>query len=150
MVQECSSQWYLQKEKSTYISIIIRLIVIYYTYIISSSVCVCVCARASTHVCTALPCPTLCNPMDNTAHLALLSVEFSRQKNWNELPFPTPGFLPDPGIKPRNWQADSLPLAPSGKMVSSNICCQLHKEIVTLYCLMKIQGSKLYTVISII
>ena len=112
--------------------------------------CVCVCARASTHVCAALPCPTLCNPMDNTAHLALLSVEFSRQKNWNELPFPTPGFLPDPGIKPRNWQADSLPLAPSGKMVSSNICCQLHKEIVTLYCLMKIQGSKLYTVISII
>ena len=63
-------------------------------------VCVCVRARAHTRMHAALPCPTLCNPMDNTAHLGLLSVEFSRQKNCNGLPFPTPGFLPDQGIKP--------------------------------------------------
>ena len=30
-----------------------------------------------------------------------LSMEFSRQEYWNGLPFPTPGDLPDPGIKPR-------------------------------------------------
>ena len=31
---------------------------------------------------------------------ALLSMEFSRQEYWSELPFPTLGDLPDPGIKP--------------------------------------------------
>ena len=35
------------------------------------------------------PCPTLCNPM-----------EFSRQEYWSGLPFPTPGDLPNPEIKP--------------------------------------------------
>ena len=29
-----------------------------------------------------------------------LSMEFSRQKCWSGLPFPSPGDLPDPGIKP--------------------------------------------------
>ena len=31
---------------------------------------------------------------------APLSIGFFRQENWNELPFPTPGDLPDSGIKP--------------------------------------------------
>ena len=31
---------------------------------------------------------------------APLSMEFSRQKYWSEYPFPSPGYLPDPGIKP--------------------------------------------------
>ena len=31
---------------------------------------------------------------------APLSIEFSRQEYWSGLPFPTPGYLPDPGIKP--------------------------------------------------
>ena len=36
---------------------------------------------------------------------------------WGGLPFPTPGNLPDPGIKPRSpeLQADSLPSKPQGK-----------------------------------
>ena len=34
------------------------------------------------------------------AHQAPLSMEFSRQEYWSELPFPTPGVLPDPGIEP--------------------------------------------------
>ena len=34
------------------------------------------------------------------AHQAPLSVGFSRQKSWSELPFPPSGDLPDPGIKP--------------------------------------------------
>ena len=33
---------------------------------------------------------------------APLSMEFSRQDNWSGLPFPTPGDLTDPGIKPRS------------------------------------------------
>ena len=42
---------------------------------------------------------------------APLSMGFSRQKYWSRLPFPSPGDLPDPGIKPRSaaLQADSLP-----------------------------------------
>ena len=32
-------------------------------------------------------------------HLAPLSMEFSKQEYWSELPFPFPGDLPDPGIK---------------------------------------------------
>ena len=36
----------------------------------------------------------------------------SRQGYWNELPFPSLGYLPDPGIEPRSpaLQADSLPV----------------------------------------
>ncbi|CAI9175408.1 unnamed protein product [Rangifer tarandus platyrhynchus] len=33
------------------------------------------------------------------AHEAPLSMESSRQEYWSELPFPTPGDLPNPGIK---------------------------------------------------
>ena len=29
-----------------------------------------------------------------------LSMEFSRQEYWSGLPFPSPGDLPNPGIKP--------------------------------------------------
>ena len=36
------------------------------------------------------------------AHQAPLSMEFSRQEYWSGLPFPSPGDLPDPGIKPRS------------------------------------------------
>ena len=34
------------------------------------------------------------------AHWAPLSMEFSRQEYWRGLPFPSPGDLPIPGIKP--------------------------------------------------
>ena len=39
------------------------------------------------------------------------SLGFSRQEYWNGLPFPSPGDLPDPGIKRGSpaLQADSLP-----------------------------------------
>ena len=61
-------------------------------------------------------CPTL--PISWTvAHQALLSMGFSRQESWSELPFPSPGDLPDPGIKPGSpaLQADSLPAKLQGK-----------------------------------
>ena len=34
------------------------------------------------------------------AYQAPLSMGFSRQECWSGLPFPSPGDLPDPGIKP--------------------------------------------------
>ena len=53
------------------------------------------------------------------AHQAPLSMEFSRQEYWSGLPVPSPGDLPDPGIKPRSpaLQADSLPSEPQGKPI---------------------------------
>ena len=43
---------------------------------------------------------------------APLSVGFSRQEYWSGLPFPSPGDLPYPGVKPESpaLQADSVPL----------------------------------------
>ena len=36
----------------------------------------------------------------NVARQASLSMGFLRQEYWNELSFPSPGYLPDPGIEP--------------------------------------------------
>ena len=51
------------------------------------------------------------------AYQAPPSTEFSRQECWGGLPFPSPGDLPDPGIKPGSptLQADALPSEPPGK-----------------------------------
>ena len=50
----------------------------------------------------AQSCLTLCDPMGSSLHQALPSMGFSRQENWSGLPFPSPGNLPDPGIKLRS------------------------------------------------
>ena len=42
------------------------------------------------------------------AHQASLSMGFSRQEYWSGLPFPTPGDLPDPGIKPTSLMSPAL------------------------------------------
>ena len=52
------------------------------------------------------------------AHWAPLSMKFSRQEHWSELPFPTPEDHPDSGTEPDllhllHWQVDSLPLVHS-------------------------------------
>ena len=45
------------------------------------------------------------------------SIEFSRPEYWSGYPFPSPGKLPNPGIKPRSpaLRADSLPAEPQEK-----------------------------------
>ena len=45
-------------------------------------------------------CPTLFANLWTVAHQASLSMGFSRQECWSGLPFPFPGDLPDPQIKP--------------------------------------------------
>ena len=64
----------------------------------------------------AQSCPTLCNPVGCSLP-APPSIGFSRQEYWSGLPFPSPGDLPDPGIKPRSpaLQADNLTSEPPGK-----------------------------------
>ena len=53
------------------------------------------------------------------AYQAPPSMGFSRQEYWSGLPFPSPGDLPNPGIKPGSpaLQADALPSDPPGKLV---------------------------------
>ena len=50
------------------------------------------------------------------AQQAPLSMGFSRQEYWSELPCPPPGDLPEPGTGPMSLalQADSLPLSHQG------------------------------------
>ena len=45
------------------------------------------------------------------AYKAPPSMGFSRQEYWSQLPFPSPGDLPNPGIELRSpaLQADALP-----------------------------------------
>ena len=66
-----------------------------------------------------LLCPTLLQP-HGLQPAALLSMGFPRQEYWSGLPFPSPGDLPNPGIKPTSpvWQADSLPLGHLGRPYS--------------------------------
>ena len=53
------------------------------------------------------------------AHQVPLSIEFSRQEYWSELPFPPPGDLPDPRSERGSLelQADSLPSELPGKPI---------------------------------
>ena len=66
-------------------------------------------------------CLTLCDPIDCSPQ-SPLSVGLSRQEYQSELPFPSPGDLPDPGIEPRSpaLQTDSLPSEPPGKFIHSD------------------------------
>ena len=52
-----------------------------------------------------------------------MGLGFSRQEYWSRLPFPSPGYLPNPGIEPRSpaLQADSLPAEPQGQESESEI-----------------------------
>ena len=52
------------------------------------------------------------------AHQAPLSMGIFRQEYWSGLPCPSPGDLPDPGIKPISpaLQMDSLPAEWSGRL----------------------------------
>ena len=59
------------------------------------------CAKLISHV-------WLFETLWTVAHQAPLSMEFSRQKFWSRLPFPSPGDLPDPGIEPVSHAFPSL------------------------------------------
>ena len=49
-------------------------------------------------------CMTLCTVASQPA----LSLGLSRQEYWSELPYPPPGDLPNPGIKPMSLMSLSL------------------------------------------
>ena len=64
----------------------------------------CACMHAKSHQ----SCPTLFNSVHCSARQAPLSMGFSRQDYWSELPCPPPGDLPDPGIKPVSLKSPAL------------------------------------------
>ena len=72
-------------------------------------VCVCVCLSLSR--------VQLFVTLWTVAGQAPLSMGFSRQEYWSGLPFPSPGDLPNLGIKLESpaLQADSIPSEPPGK-----------------------------------
>ena len=72
-------------------------------------------------------CPTLATPW-TVACQASLPMGFSRQEYWSELPFPSPGAIPNPGIEPRfpALLADSLP--------TENLCVPVpHTQLMAKY-----------------
>ena len=76
------------------------------------------------HATSLQSCLTLCNPVDYSPPGSSLSMEFSRQEYWSGWPFPSPGDLPNPGIKLRSLasQTDSLPSElPVGSRVRQNL-----------------------------
>ena len=79
----------------------------------------CVCVRARVHAWLLSLVRLFVTPWTE-AHQASLSMGFSGQEHWSGLPYPPPGDLPDPGIKPTSpmtlaLQVDSLLTEPSGK-----------------------------------
>ena len=66
----------------------------------SCVMCICECAFVSLYIC-AQSCPFFTSPW-TVASQVPLSMGLSQQEYWSELPFPPPGELPDPGIKPES------------------------------------------------
>ena len=78
-------------------------------------------------VLVAHSCLTLWDPIESQAPL---SMGFSRQEYWSGQPFPSPGDLPNPGIKPGSpaLQADSLPSEPPGNFLFYQSICHSFKK----------------------
>ena len=53
-------------------------------------------------------CVQLCVTLWTVTCQVPLSMGFSRQDYWSGLPFPSPGDLPDPGIKPVSLTSPAL------------------------------------------
>ena len=72
--------------------------------------CQCVFFKQGFDLCVVLSCVRLFVTLWTVAYQAPLSMGFSRQEYWSGLPFPSPGYPPNPGIEPRSptLQADAL------------------------------------------
>ena len=67
------------------------------TLVVEKCVCMCVCVCVC--VCYLLSCVWLVVTPWTVTCQAPLSMKFSKQEYWSRLLFPSPGDLPDPGIK---------------------------------------------------
>ena len=69
------------------------------------------------------------------ARQAPLSIEFSRQEYWSGLPFPNPGDLPDPGIKPTCLASSALTGGFLITVLVSTYCIYINTRIYHNNCL---------------
>ena len=73
----------------------------------------CICLHIYTHTHVRVhsqslqSCLTLCNPMD-CSYQAPLSMGFSRQEYWSEMPCPLPGDLANPGTESQSLASPTL------------------------------------------
>ena len=81
----------------------------------------CMCARS---------CPTLCDPMDCSLPGSSVHGIF-QQEYWSGLPFPTPGDVTSPGIKPASLVFPAL----AGRFFTNSVTWEvyIHNYIPTLY-----------------
>ena len=80
------------------------------------------------YVLVAQSCPTLCDPIDcSPPGSSVHGIPQARILEW--LPFPSPGGLPDSGIKSGSptLQADYLPSEPPEKPMKITVCAQLEQ-----------------------
>ena len=83
-----------------YVSLCVYIYIYIYIYILNLELigritCVCVC------VCVSRPVVSDSATPWTVAYQKPQSMGFSRQDYWSGLPFPSPGYLPGPGIEPR-------------------------------------------------
>ena len=70
--------------------------------------------------------PDSLGPFGTVAHQAPLSIRFSKQPYWSGLPFPPPGHLPHPEIRPANmhllcYRQILLPLSHQGSLYEKGV-----------------------------
>ena len=69
---------------------------------------------------------TLCDPVDCSLPCSSVLWDFPGKNTWGGLPFPSPGDLPDPGIKPMSPVSPALEggffiTEPPGKPLNNSI-----------------------------
>ena len=88
-------------------------------------------------------CLTLETPWP-VARQAPLSMEFSRQEFWSGLPFPSPGDLPDPGVKPASaaLAGDFFMVEPPGEPHNEGYSSHSIVQMITQQLLMSESSSR--------
>ena len=75
----------------------------------------------------AQSCVTLCGPLDCQVPLPM---GFSTKEDWSRVPFPTPGDLLDPGIKPMYFVSPAL----AGRFFTTEYRPELKKKFLLKKC----------------
>ena len=104
----------LDVRNSIFYSLILTCCIIYK---ISQSAACCLLSRFSHVLLFATP--------GTIARQALLSRGFSRQEYWSGLPCPSPGDLPDPGIKPASLMSPTL----AGRFLTTTATWEAHISV---------------------
>ena len=70
-----------------------------------------------------------------TLHDPIQSMEFSRPEYWSEQSFPSPEYLPSPGIEPRTLtlQADSLPADLQENRLDESVDREMNPTFIFVY-----------------